>query len=111
MPEIFERFYEFVLFLIQKTARFPKNQRYLLGEKIESLSFSVLENLLEALYSKDKLSLLLQANIQLEKLRYFLRLSKDLKILEMKAYENLTSKLHEIGIRLGGWIKHVRAKP
>jgi len=110
-PEILERFYDFLLLLMQKTSRFPKSHRYLLGEKIELLSFSILENFLEAIYSKDKLSVLLRINLQLEKLRYFLRLSKDLKILEMKSFENLTHKLYEIGNQLGGWIKHVRSKP
>lgn len=41
VPEIVERFYDFVLVLVQKTSRFPKSHRYLLGEKIEVLAFSI----------------------------------------------------------------------
>jgi hypothetical protein len=38
--------YDFLLWLIPATGRFPKNQRYLLGERLENLLLDVLNLLM-----------------------------------------------------------------
>lgn len=80
-PQIITKVYDFLIYLIPQISKFPKSQRYLLGERLELLSFDVLEILLEACYSQTKLPLLKQANIKLEKIRHYIRLCKDLKLM------------------------------
>ncbi|GBR77000.1 bacterial accessory variability determinant protein [Candidatus Termititenax persephonae] len=67
--------YDFARYLTPIVARFPRNQRYQLGERIENIAFDILENLLSAKYSQEKRRLLFQTNILLEKLRFFIRLA------------------------------------
>jgi hypothetical protein len=56
-----------LLWLIPVTARFPKNQRYLLGERLEGLSLDLLGLLLEARYTRDRSGLLRRCNLELGK--------------------------------------------
>lgn len=109
-PQIVTLMYDFLLYLIPQVAKFPKGQRYLLGERLESVALDTLELLLESVYSRDKLPLLQKSNVQLEKTRYYVRLCKDLKLIGLDRYEVISKKINEIGIQLGGWVKQQRSK-
>ena len=98
--------YDFLLWLIPATGRFPRNQRYLLGERLENLLLDVLGLLIEARYSKEKAGLLKSCNLKLEQFRYLLRLSKDLKLLDLRRYEFAAGRVDEIGRQAGGWLRH-----
>ena len=103
--------YDFLLWLIPATGRFPKNQRYLLGERLENLLLDVLNLLIAARYSKEKAGLLESCNLKLEQFRYLLRLSKDLRLLDLRRYEYSAGKTDEIGRQIGGWLKHATVRP
>lgn len=104
-PQIITKVYDFLMYLIPQTSKFPRSQRYLLGERLEATSCDVLEILLEACYAQNKLVLLQQANIKLEKIRYFNRLCKDLQLTNLHKYEIISNMVNEVGVQLGGWIK------
>ncbi|OGQ47523.1 MAG: hypothetical protein A3H42_02435, partial [Deltaproteobacteria bacterium RIFCSPLOWO2_02_FULL_46_8] len=99
-PQIITKVYDFLIYLIPQIEKFPRSQRYLLGERVETISFDVLEILLEACYSQTKLPLLKQANVKLEKIRYYVRLCKDLKLISLHGYEVISQKVNEIGVQL-----------
>lgn len=109
-PEIITRLYDFLLYLIPQVAKFRRSERYLLGERLERLSFDILELLLEASLSREKSALLNRANIKLEQSRHFVRLSKDLKLINLRSYEILSKMINEIGLQLGGWFKQQKQK-
>lgn len=109
-PQIVQRMYDLLLYLLSLVSKFPRSQRYTLGERIQNLSFDILELLLDALYSREKLPLLHKINIQLDKFRHYLRLSKDLKFVSLHQYEVLSKRINEIGVQLGGWIRHQQGK-
>ena len=104
-PLIIARVYDFLLYLIPQISDLPRSQRYLLGDRLELASFDVLEILVEACYSQSKLQLLKTANLKLEKIRYYIRLCKDLKLINLHRYEVLSKMVNEVGMQLGGWIK------
>ena len=104
-PQIIIKVYDFILYLIPQVSKFPRSQKFQLGERLELTSFDVLEILLEACYVKFKLPLLQQANVKLEKIRYYVRLCKDLKLIDLHRYEVFSKKVNEIGMQVGGWIK------
>ncbi|MBI5400083.1 diversity-generating retroelement protein Avd [Candidatus Saganbacteria bacterium] len=97
--------YDLLKWLMPTVSRFPKDKRYTLGERIENKLLDILESLLEANYSKIKLDLLRKANIELEKFRYLMRLSYDLKLINLKGYEFASQNVNEIGRLVGGWVK------
>lgn len=104
-PQIIAKFYDLLIYIIPQVAKFPRSERYLIGERLESAGFDVLELLLEACYTREKLVLLQKANVKLEQSRYYVRLCKDLKLISLNRYEVISKMLNDIGIQLGGWIK------
>jgi hypothetical protein len=89
---------------------FPRDQRFLLGDRIENHILEVLELLIYANYSKDKLSYLREANLKIELLRFLWRLSMDMKYINPRRYGFASEKLNDIGRLVGGWIRQQKAK-
>lgn len=89
---------------------FPKDSRYTLGNKIDSLFLELLENTIRAGYSDktEKQIFLKRASVKLDLLKFFLQVAWEIKSLENKKYIKLSEKLNEIGKMLGGWIKSIK---
>ncbi|MFC1571196.1 diversity-generating retroelement protein Avd [Candidatus Margulisiibacteriota bacterium] len=104
-PKVITSTYDFIKWAVPHIAKFPRNQRYTLGERIENKLFSLLELLIEAQYSKDKAGALKMANLEIEQMRYLFRLSHDLRLINLKTYELSSKYLVGIGVQVGGWIK------
>ncbi len=104
------RTYDLLLWIIPQLEKFPKGQRYLLGDRIETQMLDLMDLIIEAAYTKSKTLLLREANLKLEKLRYLIRLVKDLKYLSIKRYEHVSKCLNEIGSEIGGWLKYQTRK-
>jgi len=109
-PQIITSMYDLLLYLVPQVSKFPKSQRYLLGERLESACFDVLELLISATYSQEKMQVLNKANIRLEQARYYVRLCKDLKLLSLHRYEVVSKKVNDVGVQLGGWLKSQRRR-
>lgn len=98
-------FYDFMLWLIRHTEKFPRHHRYSLGLAMENRLQAILSLLLRAKYSKDKVEPLNQANLELEVLRFQIRLAKDLKALPVKSHGYAAGLMQAIGAQIGGWVK------
>ncbi|MFH0994694.1 MAG: diversity-generating retroelement protein Avd [Pseudomonadota bacterium] len=96
------RLYDFILWMIPKLEKFPRNQKFLLGDRMENLMLDILELLIEATYSRNKQPALFAANMKLEKLRYLIRLAKDLKLISIKGYAFSANAMDGIGKSVGG---------
>lgn len=85
----------------------PKSERFSIFERSENVLIDILEYVLEASYvSRDRKVLLLdRASVKLNIFRFFVRLMKESKTLDVKKYTLLQSIIDEIGRMLGGWIR------
>lgn len=97
--------YDLVLWVLPKLAKFPRDQRFLLGDRIENTLLDCLELLIEANYSREKVEVLRKTNLKLEKLRFLWRISKDIRYIDVKTYEYGVRGIDEIGKMVGGWVK------
>lgn len=102
--------YDFLKWTIPALKKFPRDQRFLLGDRIEGYLLEILENLITAQYSRDKGEFLRKANLKVEVLRFLWRLSHDLRYLDTRRYEYASRALDEIGRLVGGWIRTLRRK-
>ncbi len=109
-PDSITLTYDLLKWAIPTLKKFPRDQRFLLGDRIENHILDVLELLVSANYSKNKLGYLREANLKIELLRFLWRLSLDLKYLNTRRYEFVSKKLNDIGRLVGGWIRQQKAK-
>jgi len=65
-----ENAYQFLLWLIPAVEKFPRSQKFLLGDRMQTLALDMHEALIEATYSKGRSAHLLACNLRLEKLRF-----------------------------------------
>jgi hypothetical protein len=63
---------------------FPRNHRFVLGERIERNLYDLLETLIQAKFTKQRQPLLEKADLMLEILRFQMRLAKDLHCLKVE---------------------------
>ncbi len=96
--------YDLLKWLMPAVSKFPKDKRYSLGQRIENKLLDILELLIKANYSKVKLDILRTANLEIEVLRHLMRLSYDLRLINLKSYEYSSQQANEIGRLVGGWI-------
>lgn len=64
-----------------------------------------MEGFIEARYSKQRSPILTKLNLQIEKLRFLLRMAHEMQYLSHKHYQHAAQQINEIGKMLGGWIK------
>ena len=83
-----EAHFQLIAWLMQTVERFPRSQKFLLGDRIHNTALDVLEALIEATYTRDRRGHLARANLGLEKLRFFLRLAFEQRHLDVRRYEH-----------------------
>ena len=88
-------------------AKFPRTHRHGLGTRLEQRLSTILDRLIEAKFTRDRLPLLQRSNLELEQLRFEFRTSKDLKCLSIESYGSASRFVNEIGQNLGLWIKAI----
>jgi len=108
--QVIQDFYDFSLWLMRHTERFPRHHRYSLGAAMETRLQHILELLLRAKFTGDKLRLLGDANIELEVLRFQVRMAKDLSALPMKSHGYAVQCMQSVGRQIGGWVADQRRR-
>ncbi|MGO9257590.1 MAG: diversity-generating retroelement protein Avd [Bryobacteraceae bacterium] len=108
-PVVVQKAYEFNLWMIQKAGSFPKSYRFSIGDRLVDGVLEILMRLVDAAYSRDKEKLLMEVNMMLNRIRFLLRLAKDLKLLTVESYGYAAENVEEIGRMVGGWRKSAAA--
>jgi len=104
---IFTRTYDLLRWLIPMTVKFPRQQRFVLAGAVQRTALRFQERLIEAARAPDPLPVLRQADVDLIKLRFYLRLCRDLQLMGMGQYAHAARMVNEVGRLLGGWLKSV----
>ena len=107
LTPVVEKHYKLILWMLPKIANFPKDQRFLLADRIERILLDILEMLIEAVYSKERRKILIKINLKLDVLRFMMRIAKDMKYVNIKAYDFFCQSVLEIGRMVGGWLKSI----
>ena len=65
-PVVLIKWYDFTKWLLDRVDGFPKNQRFIFGQRLAGHALDILELLVEAAYSRRKSDLLATANRKIE---------------------------------------------
>lgn len=116
--KIYKDSYQLMIHVFHRTKNFPKFYRPTLGRRLEEGSLDLTQVIAQALMlsaSKNdhddlRLDLFIKSSMMLDQFRVVLNLSKDLQILNISGYEELTAQPREIGRELGGLMKYLKNK-
>ena len=102
---IITKFYDLIIWSCNHIAKFPRIHKFTLGDRLANRLQRILELLLRAKYNRQRLPLLEEANMELELLRFQLRMAVDLRCLPVESYGFASRSVNEVGQLLGGWMK------
>lgn len=109
--KILQKIMDMMEYAYPALAQYPKSEKFALVTDIKHCMDAMLERCIEAqkhYYKKNTLQML---DVEIMKLRAYLRLSHTLHFLPTKKYEVWSGKVVEIGKMLGGWLKSVNGQP
>jgi len=92
--------------------KLPKQERFGLWTKVETITLEVLTLLIEAgLSSKiNKLPILEKTRIKIETIKQLVRLGNEARIIGDEIYLSQQDRLQEISKMLNGWIRYTRTQ-
>jgi four helix bundle protein len=102
---IYQKHYDLIIYSFPIINRFPRDQRFVLGQQIENSMLEIAKMIVHVNKLKQKKMRLFEIDVELEKLRLLIRLAKDLKMMTISKYGHHCERMDEIGRLLGGWIK------
>ncbi len=107
---IFVKSYDLLLWLIPRTTKFPREQRFVMARYVQKTALRFQEYLIEAgsLPQKEraqKLAWLNKSDVELTKLRFYLRLCRELELFDAGQHQHVSQMVAEIGRLLGGWFR------
>ncbi|MBV6438962.1 MAG: diversity-generating retroelement protein Avd [Haliscomenobacteraceae bacterium CHB4] len=99
--------YDLLRYLVPQLVKFPRHQKFVLADRIQNLLTDILQQLVKSYFARPEIKkpILQQVNLDLEVLRYLVRLAKDLHCLDLRRYEYVQEKINNIGAQVGAWIK------
>lgn len=106
---VFVKVYDFLKWLLPATAKFPKQQRFVLARQIEDEAFAFHRALFRA--AREPRPALAEADVHLAALRTYLRLACELKFLSVGQYEHSARLVEELGRLIGGWMRSAAGTP
>lgn len=93
---------------------FPKSERYGLGATCQTELLQMTKYCLRAAATSDtcdKARCLKEASVNLDTTRLLLSLCRDCRCMPNQTYQQLDSRISEIGRMLGGWLKSISSSP
>lgn len=108
---VLTKMHDLLLYLVPQLNKFPRSQKFVLGDRIEVKLLEVQEHCLRAYYSREKRSHLLQANLTLEVTRHLVRLAHALRFFSNQTYAVTAEKIDTVGRMIGGWLKQAASAP
>ena len=103
---IFQKTYDFLVWLKPAVQRFSKAYKYSLGIQLENETLAFLKQIIKANMQRgSKKDDIEQGFVAYETIKVLTRLCKDYKLFTEKQYEYSSKLLVEIGALLGGWYK------
>ncbi len=108
---VIQKTYDLIKWYVPILNRLPRDHKFVLGERMVSSLYSLLEGLILAKYSPDnKLARLELLNGRLDLLRHQTRLLLEFELMAARRYQYAGQLIDAVGSDLGGWIKQQRKR-
>lgn len=104
--------YDLLMWLLPRSLKFPKSQRFVLTQRLQNALLDFQEGLFlaNAHSEQERLQHLRNADAHLNKLRLYLRIAHQSEWLTPGQFEHVSKLVAEIGRLLGGWLRQTRGR-
>lgn len=107
---IVQKTYDLVKWYVPILNKLPREHKFLLGDRIITGLYDLLEGLILARYSSDKLPQLKVLNGRLDLLRHQTRLLLEFELMSAQRYQYVSQLIDGVGQELGGWMRQQHQK-
>jgi hypothetical protein len=107
---VVQKAYDWALWIVPKVEKFSRSYRFSIGQSLVTASIELLLNLVDATYQARNAGSLAAAVREVNRIRYLVRLGKDLRVINLAGHEFASKAMDEIGRMTGGWLKSTRQK-
>ena len=107
---IIQKTYDLVKWYVPILNKLPREHKFLLGDRIATGLYDLLEGLILARYSSNKLPQLKALNGRLDLLRHQTRLLLDFELMSTQRYKYVNQLINGVGQELGGWMRQQHQK-
>ena len=102
---IYKATYDLVLIIFRLVKNFNKEYKYTIGENLKKETIEAITNIYRANISEEKKIHLAKARENIEVIRLYLRILKDLKQITVKQIAYANSYIENVSKQLTGWHK------
>jgi len=109
--EVWQKAHELTMEIYKITNRFPREEKYRLGDQLRRSSASIATNIVEGnsrAHKAEFRQFLNMAKSSLEETKYHLLLARDLGYLNDTVYLGLQTRSDEVGRMIGGLVKFLK---
>lgn len=100
---IFVKWLELTDWVLHGVQRFPRHTRFILSNRMGERTLDIMEDIVTAIYTKNRGELLDRINRNLEIMRVLYRIAYGQHYISEKQYRYIAKELNETGRMVGGW--------
>jgi hypothetical protein len=105
---VYKASYDLLIGIFQFTKEFSKDYKYTVGESLKKETIELLTLIYRANSRKDKQEVLQEARERIEVVRLFIRLMKDMKLINLKRFVEVNKVVENVSKQLAGWQKSMQ---
>ena len=103
---VYKACYDLLLEIFKFTKNFNREYKYTLGERLKNETIDLITNIFRANMAKQKYDTLQKARENIEIIRLYMRLLKDLQQVGVKKFVDINERVENVSKQLTGWQKH-----
>ncbi len=105
---VYKATYDLLLAIFQFTKEFSKEYKYTVGESLKKETIALLTLIYRANVTREKDEVLQKARENIEVIRLFIRLMKDMRQISVKQFVQINESVENVSRQLSGWQKSIK---
>ncbi len=106
---IFKASYELLVEIFKFTQNFSREFKFTLGERLKNETIDMITHIYRANTEREKFDTLQKARENIEIIRVYMRLLKDLNQVGLKKFVDINERIENVSKQLTGWQRSVKS--
>lgn len=105
---VYKASYDLLVIIFDFSRQFTREYKYTIGEKLKSETVDMITNIYRANSREEKKDLLQRARENVEVVRLYMRLLRDLNQVSIRKFVEVNERIENVSKQLAGWQKSVQ---